>query len=245
MHRPERHRADKGRRQQAPRGRDGHQRRDRQVQAAEQRRDEVRARHHAPLHHHPIEEQVQRGQHREQREHHHEPLIARVERRRPPVEGQQEEQHRLIQVLQHVGDDQEAQLLSPRPQLLLVARPDEAKAGQQDHPDRHQRQHQPARPLVAALGEEHHEHTKGQRVERVQPPQLVVMPVKERRDRPRLARRRPTPVEGGQPVRGGGQILPRRGIRRAARCLGHCGTLQGQSGRRQSIGGGLRAARKS
>ena len=182
---PERDHRDAGRHEQRrQRSRVGEERRHHQHQATEQRHAMEHRRERAKLEDHAIEDDVERRQERARSEQHDEPRVAGVERRRLPVERQEEEQHPLVEVLQRVGHREEPQLhLRRRMQVRLglrATRAEETEEEQHEEPRRRRRDRQPARVIEALLRERHDRDAEPERVGGVEPPQLAAVRLHER-----------------------------------------------------------------
>ena len=197
MKRPEADDGDAGCGQERPeRARVGKERRDDEVQAAEQR-DGVECRGEpAPAHEDAIEDDVESGHDRARRQEHHEPAVRCVERRRLPIEREEKEEHPLVEVLQRVGHHVEAHA-GLRVLVERAARPPSGEGAEEEddqQPREPERDRQPARVLEPLAREGHDAHAERERVRRVKPPEFAPVLMQEttraRRQPHRRGRRR-------------------------------------------------------
>jgi hypothetical protein len=153
-----------------------------QVQAREQDEEVDRRGRGLPAHQELVEDDIDGREHGQQPERIHEEAVAVVEGRRLVIERHQEEEHALEQVLERQGHDVEPDLGLRVLDLVLLTAPraEQAEEQHQHQPAEAEQHDHPAGVVVALAGVHHHEGAEGQRVRRVQPPQLAAVPGHER-----------------------------------------------------------------
>ena len=137
----------------------------------------------AEAEHDAIEDDVERREQRADREHADEPRVLRRERRRLEIEGEEEEEHPLIEVLQRVRHREEPQLRARSRRVdvsLLLSGSVDAEEREEEQPRGAERDGEPTRVIETLLRERDDGDAEAERVGRVDPPQLAAVDLHER-----------------------------------------------------------------